>query len=127
MLGAVIVIAAGPCSHLDEVSHSFGSRVSWLFRAGLGAVSIAICVEGAERRLLGSIKRGEPRPRLAERVRTAQLGCFKATDLVVDLPTDVDDAQVRRHRENLGRERTAWERMSVDDIIAFYSQRPMTP
>jgi hypothetical protein len=85
-------------------------------------------LERAERRLLGAIKHGEPRQKLvvnAERVRQAQLGCFKAKDLVAELPTDVDDEQTRRHRAKLAEAMAAWESMSVDDIIAYYSQQPM--
>jgi hypothetical protein len=85
-------------------------------------------LERAERRLLGALKHGEPRQKLdakAERVRQAQLGCFKA--LVAEFPTDVDDEQTRGHRENLAEGKAAWERMSVDDIIAFYSQEMAKP
>ncbi len=84
----------------------------------------------AERRLFGSIKRSELHSKLvanAERVRQAQLGCFKAKDLVAEMPTDVDDEQTRRHREKLSRAMATWESMSVDDIIAFYSQRQEKP
>jgi hypothetical protein len=87
-------------------------------------------LESAERRLLGSIKRGDARPKLlvnAERVRQAQLGCFKAMDLAAELPTDVDDDQISRHRENLAQAMAAWETISVDDIIALYSQRVGKP
>lgn len=80
-------------------------------------------LESAERRLLGSIKHGDARPKLlvnAERVRQAQLGCLKALDLAAELPTDVDDDQRSRHRENLMQATAAWEVISVDDIIAFY-------
>lgn len=87
-------------------------------------------LESAERRLLGSIKHGDARPKLfvnAERVRQAQLGCLKAMDLAAELPTDVDDDQRRRHRENLAQATAGWDTISVDDIIAFYSQRVGKP
>jgi hypothetical protein len=87
-------------------------------------------LERAERRLLGAIKHGEPREKLvvnAERVRQAQLCCFKAKDLVAELPTDVDGEQMRRHRDNLARAKATWDRMSVDDIIALYSQQVGKP
>lgn len=88
--------------------------------------SSARMLERAEHRLTGAIKHGESHQRLvtiAERVRQAQLGCLKAKDLVAELPTDLNDEQTRRHRENLAQAKTAWERMSADDIIAFYEER----
>jgi hypothetical protein len=82
-------------------------------------------LESAERRLIGSIKHGEPRPKLiasAERVRRAQLGCLKASVLAASLPTDDDDEQRQRYQANLADARSAWESTSVDDIIDVYSR-----
>ena len=83
-------------------------------------------LERAERRLIGAIKHQEPHQKLAasaERVRQAQLGCLKAKDLVAELPTDSDDEQTQRHRENLAQAKARWETMSVEGIIALYSGR----
>lgn len=88
-----------------------------------------LVLEGAERRLLGSIKHGEPRARLianAERVRKAQLGCLKASDLAVALPTDVDDEGIERRRANLAEATSAGEQMPVDEIIDFYARQLAT-
>jgi hypothetical protein len=87
-------------------------------------------LEGAERRLLGSIKHGDAHTKLvvnAERVRQAQLGCLKAMELAIELPTDVDDEQMRRQRSNLAQATAAWEAISVDDIIASYAHRVGKP
>ena len=86
-------------------------------------------LERAERRLRGSIKHQEPRARLianAERVRQAQLGCLKANDLSVALPTDVDDEGIQRRRANLAEATSVWEQMSVDRIIELYAQQLAT-
>jgi hypothetical protein len=48
-------------------------------------------------------------------------------DLVAELPTDVDDEHRSRHRANLAHATAAWEAISVDDIIAFYSRRVEKP
>lgn len=50
---------------------------------------------------------------------------LKAKDLVAEMPTDVDDEQTRRHRENLAQAKAGWESMSADDVITFYSPPPL--
>ncbi len=80
-------------------------------------------LEKAERTLVGAIKRGEPLPKLvvsANRVREAHLRCLRAKNLVVDLPTDIDDDDIKRHRGNLARSIAAWSETSAEEIIAYY-------
>lgn len=99
----------------------------WLaIRPKSEAASSKLVLERAERRLIGSIKHHEARSRLfanAERVRHAQRGCLKATDLAVMLPTDDDDGEIERRRLNLAEATAAWEQMPVEQIIEIYARQ----
>ena len=53
----------------------------------------------------------------------AQLGCFHARSRVAELPTDADDEQTRRRIHNLATSSAAWKQLSVDEIVALYTQR----
>ncbi len=109
----------------DEDQELARAFVAWFAtRPKHGAAAGYGVLERAERRLNSAIKRGESPSRLmlcAERVRQAQLGWIRAQERAAALPTDVDDEQTRRQCERRAAAQMAWERASIEDIIALYS------